>query len=83
MTASRVPKQQSPLTRGSHVGTRQMHVGLNPNGLAVGAVEVGRHATRHDEERVVADKHEGATGAEKTTRFWVEAAELRQVLVNK
>ena len=60
-----------------------MHVRLNRDGLAVSAVEVGWHATRHDEERVVADKDEGAIGAEKTTRFSVEAAELRQVLVNK
>src|SRR5450755_3716172 len=63
----------------SDMGTGEVYVRLDRDGLTVGTVEMGRHPRRHDEVRVVADDDKGSTRREQSARLRVELVQLRQV----
>ncbi|MCZ6506956.1 MAG: lipase maturation factor family protein [Acidobacteria bacterium] len=56
-------QREARFAPGLDVVTHQVDVGIDRHWVSVGMVEVGRHAGRHDEERVVADEHEPARGS--------------------
>jgi protease IV len=61
----------------------QVHVGFDGDRLTVLGIEMGRHPTGHDEERVVAHDDKQPADLEKATRLLVEPSQVRQVLAHQ